>query len=166
MQWKTALANWPRFLRQVLLFVMMCLLLSCLAMVVGCFINDRNIESNMGQSVANVRSVELLRTTVDFVDENGDFQSPPTGLLYPVGLEEGQRVRVEYDRTDPNVVRVAGRTWTLSLLPATSIAVVAFLVVTPLWWLSLRATRATRRLPRVYQKVNKGSLLLSDGMEN
>ena len=126
MQWKTALANWPRFLRQVLLFVMICLLLSCLAMVVGCFINDRNIESNMGQSVANVRSVELLRTTVDFVDENGDFQSPPTGLLYPVGLEEGQRVRVEYDRTDPNVVRVAGRTWTLSLLPATSIAAVSY----------------------------------------
>ena len=80
MQWKTALANWPRFLRQVLLFVMICLLLSCLAMVVGCFINDRNIESNMGQSVANVRSVEVLRTTVDFVDENGGFQSPPTGF--------------------------------------------------------------------------------------
>ncbi|MEB2597915.1 DUF3592 domain-containing protein [Corynebacterium amycolatum] len=163
MQWKTALANWPRLLRQVLLFLMICLLLSCLAMVVGCFINDRNIESNMGQSVANVRSVELLRTTVDFVDENGDFQSPPTGLLYPVGLEEGQRVRVEYDRTDPNVVRVAGRTWTLSLLPATSIAVVAFLVVAPLWWSSLRATRRLQRDP---QKVNRGSLSLSDEMEN
>lgn len=163
MQWKTALANWPRLLRQVLLFVIICLLLSCLAMVVGCFINDRNIESNMGQSVANVRSVELLRTTVDFVDENGDFQSPPTGLLYPVGLEEGQRVRVEYDRTDPNVVRVAGRTWTLSLLPATSIAVVAFLVVAPLWWLSLCATRRLQRDP---QKVNRGSLSLSDEMEN
>ncbi|KAA9222521.1 DUF3592 domain-containing protein [Corynebacterium amycolatum] len=163
MQWKTALANWPRLLRQVLLFVIICLLLSCLAMVVGCFINDRNIESNMGQSVANVRSVELLRTTVDFVDENGDFQSPPTGLLYPVGLEEGQRVRVEYDRTDPNVVRVAGRTWTLSLLPATSIAVVAFLVVAPLWWSSLRATRRLQRDP---QKVNRGSLSLSDEMEN
>ncbi|MBC6822046.1 DUF3592 domain-containing protein [Corynebacterium sp. LK33] len=163
MQWKTALANWPRLLRQVLLFVMICLLLSCLAMVVGCFINDRNIESNMGQSVANVRSVELLRTTVDFVDENGDFQSPPTGLLYPVGLEEGQRVRVEYDRTDPNVVRVAGRTWTLSLLPATSIAVVTFLVVAPLWWSSLRATRRLQRDP---QKVNRGSLSLSDEMEN
>lgn len=163
MQWKTALANWPRLLRQVLLFVIICLLLSCLAMVVGCFINDRNIESNMGQSVANVRSVELLRTTVDFVDENGDFQSPPTGLLYPIGLEEGQRVRVEYDRTDPNVVRVAGRTWTLSLLPATSIAVVAFLVVAPLWWSSLRATRRLQRDP---QKVNRGSLSLSDEMEN
>ena len=163
MQWKTALANWPRFLRQVLLFVMICLLLSCLAMAVGCFINDRNIESNMGQSVANVRSVEVLRTTVDFVDENGGFQSPPTGLLYPVGLEEGQRVRVEYDRTDPNVVRVAGRTWTLSLLPAASIAVVAFIVVAPLWWLSLRATRRLQRDP---QKVNRGSLSLSDEMEN
>ncbi|MBC6764680.1 DUF3592 domain-containing protein [Corynebacterium sp. LK22] len=163
MQWKTALANWPRLLRQVLLFVIICLLLSCLAMVVGCFINDRNIESNMGQSVANVRSVELLRTTVDFVDENGDFQSPPTGLLYPVGLEEGQRVRVEYDRTDPNVVRVAGRTWTLSLLPATSIASVAFIVVAPLWWLSLRATRRLQIDP---QKVNRGSLSLSDEMEN
>ncbi|MDO5030003.1 MAG: DUF3592 domain-containing protein [Corynebacterium sp.] len=163
MQWKTALANWPRLARQVLLFVLICLMLSCMAIVAGCFINDRSIESNMGESVADVRSVELLRTTVDFVDENGDFQSPPTGLLYPVGLEEGQRVRVEYDRTDPDVVRVAGRKWTLSIIPAASIAVVALIVAAPLWWLTVRATR---RLQRDSQKVNEGSPSLSDGMES
>lgn len=163
MQRKIALSNWPRFLRQVLLFLIVCLLLSCAGMVIGCIINDRAIESHMGQSVASVRSVEVLRTTVDFVDENGDFQSPPTGLLYPVGLEEGQRVRVEYDRADPNVVRVAGRRWTLSLLPAASIAVVGLIVAAPLWWLSMRATR---RLQRDSRKVNEGTLSLSDGVED
>lgn len=163
MQWKSIMGDWPRFLRQVLLFLLLCLFISCAGLVVGCVLNDRAIEQNMGQSVASVRSVELLRTTVDFVDENGDFQSPPTGLLYPVGLEEGQRVRVEYDRTDPDVVRVAGRTWTLSLIPAASIAVVGLIVAAPLWWLTVRATR---RLQRDSQKVNEGTPSLSDGVED
>ncbi|WP_053411424.1 DUF3592 domain-containing protein [Corynebacterium lactis] len=161
--WRMSLAGWPRRLRQLILFLLICLMVSCAGMIVGSFLNDRAINANMGEAIANVRSVELLRTTVDFVDDNGDFQSPPTGLLYPVGLEEGQRVRVEYDRLDPNVVRVAGRAWTLSIIPAGSIAVVGLLVAAPLWWLSVRATLRSRRTS---EKVNGGSPELRNELEN
>ena len=88
-----------------------------------------------------MRHVGVLRTAVDFIDETGEFRSPPTGLLFPVGLEEGQRVRVEYDRAEPERVRVEGRRWTLSVVPALSIIVVGLIVAAPLWWLSIRATR-------------------------
>nr|WP_120490985.1 DUF3592 domain-containing protein [Corynebacterium lactis] len=160
---RISLANWPRRLRQLLLFLLTCLLVSCAGMVVGSWLNDRAINANRGEAVANVRSVEVMRTTVDFVDGNGDFQSPPTGLLYPVGLEEGQRVRVEYNRADPNVVRVAGRAWTLSIIPAASIAFVGLIVAAPLWWISVRATSRSQRTSR---KVNDGSPELRNELEN
>ena len=150
--------DWPRRSRQLLLFLIICVFISSVALVFACFSNDRAIQANQGSAVAQVRSVELLRTAVDYVDENGEFQSPPQGLLYPVGLEAGQRVRVEYDRTNPDLVRVVGRRWTLSIIPAASIVVVALVIAAPLWWLSVRATRRLReRSPKVNQASRPGS---------
>ena len=137
-------AGWPRRLRQLILFLLICLAVVCAGLVYGAWSVDRAIESDTGRAVAAVRHVGALRTAVDFIDETGEFRSPPTGLLYPVGLEEGQRVRVEYDRADPERVRVEGRRWTLSIIPALSIFVVGLLVAAPLWWLSIRATRRLR----------------------
>ncbi|WP_445228168.1 DUF3592 domain-containing protein [Corynebacterium sp. H78] len=90
--------------------------------------------------MATVRHTSTLRTAVDFVDEEGEYRSPVNGLLYPVGLEQGQRVRVEYDRENPETVRVEGRRWTLSIIPALSILVVGLVIAIPLWWLTVRAT--------------------------
>ena len=136
--------GWPRRLRQLILFLLICLAVVCAGLVYGAWSDDRAIESDTGRAVAAVRHVGALRTAVDFIDETGEFRSPPSGLLYPVGLEEGQRVRVEYDRADPERVRVEGRRWTLSIIPALSIFVVGLLVAAPLWWLSIRATRRLR----------------------
>lgn len=141
---KLALRDWPRRLRQVVIFLMLCLTMSSIALVFGCWMSDRAIERNLGEAVASVRHVDLLRTAVDFVDEEGEYRSPPSGLRYPVGLEEGQRVRVEYDTTDPDVVRVAGRKWTLSIIPALSVFFVGLVIASLLWWWSVRATLRLR----------------------
>ena len=133
--------GWPRRLRQLILFLLICLFVVAGGLVYGSWADDRAIESDTGRAVAAVRHVGVLRTAVDFIDETGEFRSPPTGLLFPVGLEEGQRVRVEYDRAEPERVRVEGRRWTLSVVPALSIIVVGLIVAAPLWWLSIRATR-------------------------
>lgn len=139
--------GWPRRLRQLILFLLICLFVVCTGLVYGAWSDDRAIESDTGHAVAAVRHVGTLRTAVDFIDETGEFRSPPTGLLYPVGLEEGQRVRVEYDRAEPERVRVEGRRWTLSIIPALSIFVVGLLIAAPLWWLSIRATRRSLEDP-------------------
>lgn len=131
----------PRRLRQLILFLLICLFVVAGGLVYGSWADDRAIEADTGRAVAAVRHVGALRTAVDFIDETGEFRSPPTGLLFPVGLEEGQRVRVEYDRAEPERVRVEGRRWTLSVVPALSIVVVGLIVAAPLWWLSIRATR-------------------------
>ena len=133
--------GWPRRLRQLILFLLICLFVVAGGLVYGSWADDRAIEADTGRAVAAVRHVGALRTAVDFIDETGEFRSPPTGLLFPVGLEEGQRVRVEYDRAEPERVRVEGRRWTLSVVPALSIIVVGLIVAAPLWWLSIRATR-------------------------
>lgn len=141
---KFVVRDWPRRLRQVIIFLMLCVTMSSIALVFGCWMSDRAIDRNLGQAVASVRHVDALRTAVDFVDEQGEYRSPPTGLRYPVGLEEGQRVRVEYDTTDPDIVRVAGRRWTLSVIPALSVFFVGLVVASLLWWLSVRATLRLR----------------------
>ena len=133
--------GWPRRLRQLILFLLICLFVVAGGLVYGSWADDRAIEADTGRAVAAVRHVGALRTAVDFIDETGEFRSPPTGLLFPVGLEEGQRVRVEYDRAEPERVRVEGRRWTLSVVPALSIIVVGLIIAAPLWWLSIRATR-------------------------
>jgi hypothetical protein len=49
-------------------------------------------------------------------------------VLYPSELAEGMRIYVEYDRSDPNLVRVQGRNAALAIVPAGSVAVVGVLV--------------------------------------
>ncbi|WP_448851640.1 DUF3592 domain-containing protein [Corynebacterium sp. 335C] len=133
--------DWPRRFRQVILVLLAALLVSCLGMVFGAWWGDRGIESDTGRAVAEVRAVERTRTSVDFVDEEGEYRSPPRGVRYPVGLEEGDRVRVEYDRGDPDLVRVEGRRWTLAIVPAASIFAAGLVVAASPWWLTVRATR-------------------------
>ncbi|WP_295625136.1 DUF3592 domain-containing protein [uncultured Corynebacterium sp.] len=137
----SALRGWPRRLRQLILFLLICLFVVAGGLVFGAWTDDRAIEADTGRAVASVREVDRMRVAVDFIDEAGEYRSPPSGLLYPVGLEEGQRVRVEYDRAEPERVRVEGRQWTLTLIPAASIVVVGLIVAAPLWWASIRATR-------------------------
>jgi hypothetical protein len=95
------------------------------ALVGGAAMNDRTIHSDPGRSLATVTGVGVLRTAVDYQTEEGRFYSPGGGLLYPSGLGEGQQVWVTYAKSDPDLVAVEGRRWTLSIIPALSIAAVA-----------------------------------------
>ena len=56
-------------------------------------------------------------------------------MLYPIGLEAGQRVRVEYQKSEPRNVKVQGRGWTLAWIPALSSLVVAMVLSGGLWLL-------------------------------
>jgi hypothetical protein len=53
---------------------------------------------------------------------------PELGVLYPSELADGMRIYVEYDKKDPNLVRVQHRNAALAIIPAGSIAVVGWLV--------------------------------------
>lgn len=97
----------------------------CLGMVATAALNDYRIGSDQAFATADVVNVGVLRTTVRFPDEYGVYHQPDRGLLYPIGLEAGQRVRVEYQKSEPRNVKVQGRGWTLAWIPALSSLVVA-----------------------------------------
>jgi hypothetical protein len=119
--------------RQVVVALYAIALLGCVAMVIGPYLNDRTIGENPGRALGEVVSVGTLRTSIDYQDEDGIFHSPATGLLYPTGLGEGQRVWVTYAKNDPDLVKVEGRAWTLSVIPGLSIAAVATVLTGLLW---------------------------------
>ena len=65
--------GWPRRLRQLILFLLICLFVVAGGLVYGSWADDRAIESDTGRAVAAVRHVGALRTAVDFIDETGEF---------------------------------------------------------------------------------------------
>lgn len=107
----------------------------CLGMVATAALNDYRIGRDQAFATADVVNVGVLRTTVRFPDEYGVYHQPDRGLLYPIGLEAGQRVRVEYQKSEPRNVKVQGRGWTLAWIPALSSLVVAMVLSGGLWLL-------------------------------
>ncbi|MEJ5997645.1 DUF3592 domain-containing protein [Corynebacterium sp. H130] len=142
-----------RRLTQLVLILYLCIVVGCFALVVGPLIGDREINEHHGRALARVTSVSAFRTTVDYQDESGLYHSPRTGVLYPGGLGEGQRVWVDYSKKNPELVKVEGRTWKLALLPATSV----FFVSSALFALILVALGRWRRaLERVVEVTARG----------
>lgn len=113
--------------------------LLCVTLVLGAFRNDRAISANLGTATAEVEQVLFERTIIRFETPDGVAHSPADGVLYPRGLAAGQLVRIEYDTTNPDLARVAGRTWVLTLLPVGTTALITWAVAGPLlWWLRSR----------------------------
>ncbi|WP_344125174.1 DUF3592 domain-containing protein [Saccharopolyspora halophila] len=112
-----------------------------LSMILACFINDRTIVEARGQAVAEVVDTSPIRTAVRFNTEDGRVFLPPNGVLYPSDLQVGQLVRVEYDARNPDLVRVAGRNWTVSLLPVASSLAVVWAILLPTYYLIRRSIR-------------------------
>jgi len=129
-------------------------MLGAVALVAGPFLNDRAIDEDPGRALATVTGVSRVRTTVDFRDEQGIYHAPSTGLLYPTGLGEGQRVWVTYAKSDPDLVKVEGREWTLSIIPALSVALVTTVIAAVLWWAVGRATRPRSSSPKVSPELS------------
>ncbi len=99
-----------------------------LLLMVGAWRNDQQIERHMGVAAAEVLDAGPRRSTIEFVTPDRVTYRPELGVLYPSELDTGMRIYVEYDKTNPDLVRVQGRDASLAIIPAGSIAVVGWLV--------------------------------------
>ncbi len=102
--------------------------LQSILLVAGAWRNDRQIEKHLGVAEAEVLSAGPRRSTIEFVTPDRVTYRPELGVLYPSELATGMRIYVEYDKTDPNLVRVQKRNATLAVVPAGSIAVAGWLI--------------------------------------
>lgn len=76
----------------------------------GAALHDAAIDAD--QAVAGAEVLEgssFGRTLVRFTAADGETVVPARGVFYPRGLEAGDVVAVEYDASEPEIVRVAGR---------------------------------------------------------
>jgi hypothetical protein len=102
--------------------------LQSVLLVFGAWRNDRQIERHMGVAEANVLSAGPRRSTIEFVTPDRITYRPELGVLYPSELDTGMRIYVEYDKNNPDLVRVQDRNASLAIIPAGSIAVVGWLI--------------------------------------
>jgi hypothetical protein len=88
--------------------------------LVGAAVDDRAIADNRAVAQAEVlEGSTFARTLVRFTVANGEAVVPELGVFYPRGLEPGDSVAVEYDVTNPDLVRVVGRSALDGVLPLT-----------------------------------------------
>lgn len=102
--------------------------LQSVLVVVGAWRNDMLIEHDMGVAESEVLSAGPRRSTIEFVTPERITYRPELGVLYPSELATGMRIYVEYDKSNPDLVRVQHRTAALAIIPAGSITVVAWLI--------------------------------------
>ena len=135
-----------RAVRIVVLVLAAVMTAAAVLLVAGAWRNDLAIESNMGVAAAEVLSAGPRRSTIEFVTPDRVTYRPELGVLYPSELDTGMRIYVEYYRSDPDLVRVQGRSARLAIIPALSVAVVSWAVAAAaLSGLSLLERRLTRR---------------------
>jgi hypothetical protein len=117
-----------RWARIGVLIVAGLITLQSLLLVAGAVRNDFAIKHNMGVAEAEVLSAGPRRSTIEFVTPDRVTYRPELGVLYPSELAQGMQIYVEYDKRNPNLVRVQHRNAKLAIIPAGSIAVVGWLI--------------------------------------
>jgi hypothetical protein len=117
-----------RWARIGVLIVASLVTLQSLLLVAGAVRNDFAIKHNMGVAEAEVLSASPRRSTIEFVTPDRVTYRPELGVLYPSELAQGMRIYVEYDKRNPNLVRVQHRNAKLAIIPAGSIAVLGWLI--------------------------------------
>jgi hypothetical protein len=124
--------------------------LQSLLLVAGAVRNDFDIKHNMGVAEAEVLSAGPRRSTIEFVTPDRVTYRPELGVLYPSELATGMRIYVEYDKRNPNLVRVQHRNAKLAVIPAGSTAVGGWLIAAvALTGLALLDKRLDRQLAGV-----------------
>lgn len=123
--WAARILRWAR--TAVVVLVSLVTLQSVL-LVAGAWRNDITIERDMGVAEAEVLNAGFRRSTIEFVTPERITYRPELGVLYPSELATGMRIYVEYDKSDPDLVRVQHRTAVLAVIPAGSVAVIAWLI--------------------------------------
>jgi hypothetical protein len=127
--------------RIVLGFAVVLTLLAGFALV-GAALDDRTISADRAVAQAQVlEGSTFFRTLVQFTAADGQAHTPELGVFYPRGLQAGTMVPVEYDVTDPDLVRVAGRSALNGLLPLGVAVAVVWAIAVP-WSRWLRRRRA------------------------
>nr|WP_241011083.1 DUF3592 domain-containing protein [Mycobacterium gordonae] len=119
------MVRWARIAVLVIIFLVT---LQSVLLVAGAWRNDLAIKRNMGVAQAEVLSAGPRRSTIEFVTPDRVTYRPELGVLYPSELATGMRIYVEYNKKDPNLVRVQHRNAGLAIIPAGSIAVAAWLI--------------------------------------
>lgn len=117
-----------RWARIGVLIVAALVTLQSVLLVAGAVRNDFAIKHNMGVAEAEVLSAGPRRSTIEFVTPDRVTYRPELGVLYPSELATGMRIYVEYDKRNPNLVRVQHRNAKLAIIPAGSIAVLGWLI--------------------------------------
>jgi hypothetical protein len=108
-------------------------------LVVAAWTEDIAIDGDLAIVDAKVVSDDFARTLVRFYTPDGAEHIPQVGVLYPAGLTVGDVVEVEYDKGNPELVRVAGRGAVVTLLPVGLTLLVVWAVLIPVvWWLRRR----------------------------
>lgn len=116
--------------------------------------NDYLIESDKGETTGEVLSAGRLRSAVMYVTPDGVTHNPKVGVLYPTNLTAGERINVEYNRADPDLVRVAGRDVRVAILPALSVLATVWALTLPTLWLLLRAETGSMSVRRIFDPVS------------
>jgi hypothetical protein len=114
--------------------------------IVGAAVDDRSIAANPATAEAEILDgSSFARTLVRFTVANGEVWVPEKGVLYPRGLQPGNKIAVEYDVTNPDLVRVAGRSALNSMGPLLLGVLVSWLLLGPLvLWIRRRRAAAAR----------------------
>jgi hypothetical protein len=117
-----------RWIRIGILVVVVLVTMQSVLLVAGAWRDDLAIQRNMAVAPAEVLSAGPRRSTIEFVTPDRVTYRPELGVLYPSELAAGMRIYVEYDKHNPNLVRVQNRNAGLAIIPAGSIAVAGWLV--------------------------------------
>ena len=149
-----------RWARIVVLIVVSLATLQSLLLVAGAWRDDIAIGRDMGVAEAEVLDAGPRRSTIEFVTPDRVTYRPELGVLYPSELATGMRIYVEYDKRNPNLVRVQHRTARLSIIPAGSIAVIGWLIAAAALSGLAMLDRATR--PSAGQRVEPARVLSVD----
>lgn len=75
----------------------------------GAAVDDTAIDADRAVTTAEVLDASASRTLVRFTGPTGQSVVPERGVQYPRGLATGDTITVEYAASDPEQVRVAGR---------------------------------------------------------
>lgn len=131
------------------------------AMVVAAFRNDAAINRDKGTVMADIVSADRLHAVAYFQTPDGQIYSPRLGLLYPTELGTGQRISVEYDQSNPDLAKPAGRGASLAIIPALSVAALTWLIVVSVMVLIAEANR--RLLRRAARRAGEDDSGPDDG---
>jgi len=118
---------------KIVLGIAVVITLLCGFALAGAAVDDGRITANRAVAQAEVLDGStFFRTLVRFTLPDGDVVVPELGVAYPRGLTPGTSVAVEYDATDPDRARVAGRSVATAAAPLVVVIVVTWAAALPL----------------------------------